>query len=1064
MGVLLLTLVATMTLFVAEPDRAHAQDAPSADATLDALIITGSPGNVEASMAPAFSDPTVTAYEARIPFITTGVAVTATATAANDGATIKVNGRDPTSGDEYIVPGLTAGRVNDVNIVVTAESGAKQTYTIKVYRERQTESDNANLSSLSISPGRLSPGFSASETSYNARVSAAEVTVSYRLSDTAGGASAEITAPTGANVVDGMDVTLAAEAAQDTATGGTTTITVTVTAEDGSTEDYSIEIYRIRANPDTNATLSDLDITAIPADGATDDNTIATDIEVDTMPVDGIDTEYKARVGTNVEMLTVAATADDAGAIVTLPRDQNANEPGNQVFLRKGALTTFTVNVRAEDPASTMTYTVEVYRNSDVDADLSEDADLTRLSLSAGALSPSFDSDTIGYEATVGSDVDKVTVSYRLSDTSGGADANVDTDTDGASVAGDEVTLAPSGDETEITVTVTPESGTTENQVYTITVYRTRVAPSADASLSALTVTEIIGTDLSPVFAPGPTGPRMYNATTLTGTGSVTVTAVPTATEFGATVDIDPASPVDLTVGETTTITITVTAEDGATTSEYIVNVYRQRAELSEDATLSALRVSGGPLSPAFMSDRVAYNARVGSDVDKVTVDFTPTDNAGGVNVAVSATQRDGTTDCEGGQATTCAVDGMEVTLDGSGSETIISLVVTPEAGLANNETYIVTVYRERRNLETEARLSASGFTITDNNPVAGTATPGPLNLLDDPTLDVGYRVRSVVVTATPMDSAGGAVATITAPPDNDPTTADHEIVLTAGAETMITVEVQAEDPAAPIQTYMAKVYRQNLTRSDDATLSSLMLSGVVLTPEFASDTMKYTGTAPYSTMMTTVSAMANHLGAQSGITITDDGMVDLTAGEKVDITVQVRPESVDVVINAGNNCAAAAAVRNEDIECYTITVTRGEELSSGATLQSLSLSGLTLTPAFDPATTMYTAEGEDGLATTMVVAMATSPGAAVVGTGEMDLVVGENTITITVTAENQTTETYTVVVTVVPGPTLIEMYDANANGQIEKDEALTAIDDYLFHERINKEQVLDIIDLYLFG
>ena len=35
MGVLLLTLVATMTLFVAEPDRAHAQTLLSPDATLN---------------------------------------------------------------------------------------------------------------------------------------------------------------------------------------------------------------------------------------------------------------------------------------------------------------------------------------------------------------------------------------------------------------------------------------------------------------------------------------------------------------------------------------------------------------------------------------------------------------------------------------------------------------------------------------------------------------------------------------------------------------------------------------------------------------------------------------------------------------------------------------------------------------------------------------------------------------------------------------------------------------------------------------------------------------------
>ena len=150
--------------------------------------------------------------------------------------------------------------------------------------------------------------------------------------------------------------------------------------------------------------------------------------------------------------------------------------------------------------------------------------------------------------------------------------------------------------------------------------------------------------------------------------------------------------------------------------------------------------------------------------------------------------------------------------------------------------------------------------------------------------------------------------------------------------------------------------------------------------------------------------------------------------------------------------------------EEYTITVTRAEELSSGATLQSLSLSGLTLTPAFDPATTMYTAEGEEGLATTTVEAMTTSPGATVEGTRVWDLIVGENTITITVTAEDETTEMYTVVVTVVPGPTLLEIYDTSPeNGRIDKTEVLAAINDYIFDETITRDEVLEVINLYIF-
>ena len=295
---------------------------------------------------------------------------------------------------------------------------------------------------------------------------------------------------------------------------------------------------------------------------------------------------------------------------------------------------------------------------------------------------------------------------------------------------------------------------------------------------------------------------------------SVTIVATPTRAARGATVDIDPDSPVDLTAGEKTSITITVTAEDGTTTDEHMVYVYRKRVESSEDATLSALSLSDGDLSPTFGSDRMEYDARVGSDVDKVTVFYTPADNAGGAMVAVTkATVEDAAIACP-----TIGV-GDEVGLGDRGTEIIINVCVTPEAGdgADNIENYAITVYRERRNLETDATLSASGFSIMDASgaPIdvgsegtcaaAAGEVPITCNLRDDANPDVGYRVRTVTVVATPTDSAGGAVATITAPPDKDPTTADHEIELTAGAETVITVVVQAEDPAAPTQTYTAK-------------------------------------------------------------------------------------------------------------------------------------------------------------------------------------------------------------------------------------------------------------------
>ena len=50
------------------------------------------------------------------------------------------------------------------------------------------------------------------------------------------------------------------------------------------------------------------------------------------------------------------------------------------------------------------------------------------------------------------------------------------------------------------------------------------------------------------------------------------------------------------------------------------------------------------------------------------------------------------------------------------------------------------------------------------------------------------------------------------------------------------------------------------------------------------------------------------------------------------------------------------------------------------------------------------------------------------------------------------------------PEMSLLETYDTDGNDQIDKSEALTAVDDYLFERTITKEQALEVINLYLFG
>ena len=132
---------------------------------------------------------------------------------------------------------------------------------------------------------------------------------------------------------------------------------------------------------------------------------------------------------------------------------------------------------------------------------------------------------------------------------------------------------------------------------------------------------------------------------------------------------------------------------------------------------------------------------------------------------------------------------------------------------------------------------------------------------------------------------------------------------------------------------------------------------------------------------------------------------------------------------------------------------------SSDATLRTLRLSGLTLVPGFDPATTAYTAE-VDTLETTTVEAMATHHAAMVEGTGVRPLVAGENVITVTVTAEDKSTQNYTVAVTVEMGNILLQRYDENRNGRIDRDEAVQAILDY-HRGQITRAEAVQVVLFY---
>ncbi len=91
---------------------------------------------------------------------------------------------------------------------------------------------------------------------------------------------------------------------------------------------------------------------------------------------------------------------------------------------------------------------------------------------------------------------------------------------------------------------------------------------------------------------------------------------------------------------------------------------------------------------------------------------------------------------------------------------------------------------------------------------------------------------------------------------------------------------------------------------------------------------------------------------------------------------------------------------------------------SKNNNLKSLSIEGLTLSPAFNANTTKYTVSANANTTVVNVKASVQDSKSKVSGTGKHNVYEGENKINVTVTAQNGSTKTYTIIVNVVdPNP-----------------------------------------------
>ena len=207
----------------------------AAPLSTDNNLATLTVGN--ATISPAFSAGT-TNYTASVPFEVSKLNVTATA--ADGKAKVAVNS-----------PNLVPNGTTKVTVTVTAESGAKKTYTIYVERAQDPNyqaSGNNKLSGISVDGFLLSPVFNADKTQYI--VWAPYETTSVKIRGTAADKKASVEVVGGDKLAAGQD----------------NPVKVICTAENGDKKTYTVIVKRAAAHDGSVEELPDEPIVDEPVD------------------------------------------------------------------------------------------------------------------------------------------------------------------------------------------------------------------------------------------------------------------------------------------------------------------------------------------------------------------------------------------------------------------------------------------------------------------------------------------------------------------------------------------------------------------------------------------------------------------------------------------------------------------------------------------------------------------------------------------------------------------------------------------------------------------------------
>jgi hypothetical protein len=191
--------------------------------------LTVSPG----ALAPTFNPNTLT-YSVDVEDDVTSVTISATKSDPNAVMSGSVQAGAGTATGQATISLGGPGTSKTVSITVTAPNQSSKTYTVTV--ERAAQAGNNNLQSLVVSPGSLTPAFTATRQRYTVNVESkvTSVTVTATLQDT--NASMEVNGQ-GTSSGQAREIFLRDE-------GSSTNITIRVNPPNGNAKTYRVTVNR----------------------------------------------------------------------------------------------------------------------------------------------------------------------------------------------------------------------------------------------------------------------------------------------------------------------------------------------------------------------------------------------------------------------------------------------------------------------------------------------------------------------------------------------------------------------------------------------------------------------------------------------------------------------------------------------------------------------------------------------------------------------------------------------------------------------------------------------------